>query len=151
MNVYWFNFQAALSEFVMQNLTWFIVVFAFIILDIVSKLIVVFIYHDFSSKEFRSGLGHKFGYFIVLCAVAIIQVAMFDTAFELAVDVPVFSVVCGFIILLEFSSILENACYLNPKLDGFIGKYFAQSNPYPEIYENDVMYSADIDYTIKEE
>ena len=155
MDAYWYDWQDAISLFINENITWFIVLLALVVLDILSKLIVVILNHDFSSKALREGLGHKLSYLIVLCVVAIIQVAMFDKYFTLDFDFPMFTIVCGFIAFLEFTSILENVCYLNPKLDRLVGKYLAQSNPY--YYDDspiDIIepnYESDIDYTIKEE
>lgn len=113
----------AIQLFMIQHMTLFVVVCLFILIDIVSGLIVALVDGNYNSTEFRKGLARKLGYVLVMCAVAVIQVAMFDSNFEVPFDFPFFALVCSFIILLEFTSILENACKLNPKLDAFLGKY----------------------------
>lgn len=117
-------FVAALWQFMSDNMVLFCVAIAFILVDILSGLIVGWITHTYSSTKMREGLGHKLSYVFVMCAVAILQVAMFDPNFGVNFDFPLFNVVCGFIIFMEFSSIMENATILNPKLDSLIGKFF---------------------------
>lgn len=117
-------FMQYITEFVKDNMTFFIVTCIFILLDILSGLISAIVNRDFSSKTMRKGLGHKLAYIFVMCAVAVLQVAMFDPGFTLDFDFPLFNVVCGFIIFMELSSILENACMLNPAINDLIGRFF---------------------------
>lgn len=120
------DFFNMVSMFMENNITMFIVTVIFILLDIVSGCIAGFINRTFSSTELRKGLGHKIGYIFLMCAVAILQVAMFDPNFSLNFDFPLFNVVCGFIIFMEFVSIIENASKLNPNIDQIVGKYFSK-------------------------
>lgn len=118
------NFTDFLSQFMADNMTMFIVTVIFIFLDILSGLVCALINKDFSSTVMRKGLGHKLGYVFIMCAVAVLQVAMFDPNFHMEFDFPMFNIVCGFIIFMECSSILENASMLNPQLNEIIGKFF---------------------------
>lgn len=118
---------AMITDFMEANITMFIVTMIFILLDIISGCVVGFITHTFSSTNLRKGLGHKLGYVFIMCAVAVLQVAMFDPNFTLDFDFPLFNVVCGFIIFMEFVSVIENASKLNPNVDQLFGKYFDKS------------------------
>lgn len=118
------TFMQYVNFFMQQNMTMVVVTFCLILLDIISGVIQAWYNHEFSSKVFKKGLLSKLGYIIVMCVVAILQVAMFDDNFSVGFDFPLFDVVCAFIILLEVSSIVENACLINPDLEKFIGKYF---------------------------
>lgn len=122
------SFINMVSIFMEANMTIFIVTIIFILLDILSGCIAGLINHTFSSTQLRKGLGHKIGYVFLMCAVAILQVAMFDPNFNLDFDFPLFNVVCCFIIFMEFISILENASKLNPNIDKLIGKYFDKND-----------------------
>lgn len=117
-----------INQFWLDNETFILVTLLFIALDIISGVIKALITHTFSSTMMRSGFGHKLGIILALCAIAVIQVALFDPNFSLNFDVPLFDVACGLIIFMEFCSIVENCCVMNPQLDSIIGKYFDKSN-----------------------
>lgn len=125
-----------LSEFMKQNLTIFLIACFMMLMDILSGCIVGLIKRKFSSTKLREGLGHKLGFIIIMCVIAIIQVAMFDPNFNVDFDFPLFNAVCGFIIFIEFVSIVENATILNPKLDSLIGKYFKRENVEDNLIDN---------------
>lgn len=112
------------NEFIQMNIMWIIVTFIFMVLDVISGLLRAWITKTFSSTKMREGFGHKLGFFIVMMVVAILQVALLDPNFTLTFDFPLFNIVCGFIIFMEVTSILENAVILNPQLDSLIGRYF---------------------------
>lgn len=123
-----FVFLEYVNEFWFNNETFIIVTLVFMALDILSGIAKGLLTHTFSSTTMRTGFGHKLGIILALCAVAIVQVALFDPNFSLDFDVPLFDVSCGLIIFMEFCSILENCCVMNPQLDSVIGKYFDKSN-----------------------
>lgn len=116
--------SAFLTQFMQENITMFCVTMLFIFIDIVSGIACAIYNHNYSSTVLREGLAHKFAYILVMCSVAIIQVAMFDPQFSINFNVPLFNIVCAAIVFLELSSILENASILNPGLRKLIGKYF---------------------------
>lgn len=123
-----FNFQAMFSQFMCDNFTIFVVAITFILLDIATGIIVAILQRNFSTTIMRKGLGHKLGYLFVMCAVAILQVGMMEPSFHVEFDFPVFNVVCAFVIFMEFMSVMENACLLNPQLNNLVGKFLAQNN-----------------------
>lgn len=118
------DFQTSFSQFMQDNMTFFIVVCVFILLDIISGVVASLIKGDYSSTVMRKGLAHKLAYIFIMCAVAVLQVAMFDPHFHVDFDFPLLGIVCGFIIFMELSSILENACVMNPQINELIGKFF---------------------------
>lgn len=122
-----FFFLEWVNEFWFNNETFIVVTLVFMGIDIISGLAKGLVTHTFSSTEMRKGFGHKLAIILALCAVAVVQVALFDPNFSLDFDVPLFDVSCGLIIFMEFCSILENCCIMNPQLDSVIGKYFDKS------------------------
>ena len=118
------TFWELVNQFMQDNMTIILVSFGMMLLDIISGVIAAVINKNYSSEELRKGLGHKLGYIFVMCTVAIIQVAMFDDRFSIDFGFPLLDVVCGFIIFMEVTSIIENACLINPNLKEFVGKYF---------------------------
>lgn len=118
------TFWELVNQFMQDNMTLIFVTFGMMFLDIISGVISAVINKNYSSEELRKGLGHKLGYIFVMCTVAIIQVAMFDDRFSVEFGFPLLDVVCGFIIFMEVTSIIENACLINPNLKEFVGKYF---------------------------
>lgn len=136
------SMSGMITAFMETNMTMFIVTMVFILLDIISGCVVGFITRTFSSTALRKGLGHKLGYIFIMCAVAFLQVAMFDPNFTLDFDFPLFNVVCGFIIFMEFVSVIENASKLNPNVDKIIGKYFDKSSD-DDIVNLDTHFGAD--------
>lgn len=123
-----FNIQAMFSQFMCDNFTIFVVAIAFILLDVATGIIVAMLQRNFSTTIMRKGLGHKLGYVFVMCAVAILQVGMMEPSFHVEFDFPLFNVVCAFVIFMEFMSVMENACLLNPQLNDLVGKFLAQNN-----------------------
>lgn len=119
-----FVFLEWMNEFWLNNKTFIIVALAFMALDILTGILKSLVTHTFSTKTMRTGFGHKVGIILALCAIAIIQVALFDPHFSIDFEIPLFDVTCGLIILMEFCSVLENCCVMNPQLDNIIGKYF---------------------------
>lgn len=117
-------FANALSEFMCHNMMPFVVAFAFMFIDVLSGICCGVATHTFSSTKLKQGLWHKLGYILVMCVVAILQIAMFDPNFKVDFDFPLFDVVCYAIVFIELCSIIENATVLNPDLNKFIGKYF---------------------------
>ena len=100
------TFMQYVNFFIQQNMTIVIVTFCLILFDILSGVIAAIYNKEFSSTVFKKGLLSKLGYVIVMCVVAILQVAMFDDNFSVGFDFPLFDVTCAFIILLEVSSVI---------------------------------------------
>lgn len=98
---------------------------AFILFDLLTGLIKGLKAQKYSSTIMREGLFHKCG--SVLCVVFGVLVDYAQTIVDLGVAVPFASAVCGYIILMEIGSIIENVGEINPeivpeKLRGFFAK-----------------------------
>lgn len=118
------NFVELLQQFFYDNFTFCVVTFVMILFDILSGICAHIYKKDFTTSCLRAGLWHKFGYLLIMCTVAILQIAMFDPGFTVNFDFPLFEIVCGFIIFMEVASIIENVAIINPTIADFVGNYF---------------------------
>lgn len=103
-----------------SNTIYWIVVAASILADIVTGLLKAFYTKSFKSSVMRQGLFHKLG---ELLAVGILYGA--QTALPMiGVDahLPLFTVGCGYCVLMELGSIIENLRSFTPGLDNILGK-----------------------------
>ena len=123
MQEIWVFLAGTFNQFMADNATILSVAIIMMFLDIVSGFVVALIQGNYSSTIMREGLGHKFGYIMCMCAVAVIQLAMFDPAFEVNFSLPLFNGVCAFIIFMEFTSIIENAALISPSIEKIFGKF----------------------------
>lgn len=99
---------------------YWIVVAAAILADIVTGLLKAFYTKSFKSSVMRQGLFHKLG---ELIAVAILYGAQISLP-KIGVDanLPLFTVGCGYCVLMELGSILENLRAFTPGLDNILGR-----------------------------
>ena len=86
----------------------------FVLLDLVTGLIKAFKNHEYTSTLMREGLYHKCG--SVLTVIFGILVDYAQTYVDIGVNIPMASAVCGYIILMEIGSIIENVCQINPEI-----------------------------------
>lgn len=86
----------------------------FILLDMLTGLCKAFKEKDYTSSVMREGLYHKFG--SILCIVLAVLVDYAQGIVDLGVTIPVALSVCGYIILMEVGSIIENVCKINPQI-----------------------------------
>ena len=103
-----------------SNTIYWIVVAASILADIVTGLLKAFYTKSFKSSVMRQGLFHKLG---ELLAVGILYGA--QTALPMiGVDahLPLFTVGCGYCVLMELGSIIENLRSFTPGLDNILGR-----------------------------
>lgn len=115
------------NAFWSENMTFIVVTFVFMALDIFSGVMKSLFTGTFSTSVMRQGFGHKLGIILAMCAVAIIQVALLDPNFTFDFEIPLFDISCALIIFMEFCSILENACVMNPQLENVFGRFFDKS------------------------
>lgn len=103
-------------------------VFVFMLLDFISGVAAAFVNKAYDSKKVREGLFHKGGLtLVVVCALAI---DVFITHIpSLGIGVPLLVPVCVIIVLMEITSITENAAEINPRLkDSKLLKLFKVSD-----------------------
>lgn len=97
----------------------------FILLDLVTGLIKAFKNKEYTSSIMREGLYHKAG--SVLCILFGVLVDYAQTIVDLGVSVPITLTICGYIILMEVGSVIENLCAINPEiLPDKLKSYFAK-------------------------
>lgn len=107
----------------------FLVMTAFIALDILFGLCKAFSTHTFDSTKMRQGLWHKcalVGVGILAYLVELVTQFMDFTACGLPSDfsIPTVAAVTGYVIVMETGSILESLVVMNPELAG--GKILSQ-------------------------
>ena len=94
-----------------------IIVFAFIVFDIISGLFKAFANEGYNSSKMRQGLTHKMGelfcfLFCVLCDLTLPRL-------DILLPFSITSGVTVYLVFMEIGSIIENVGLLNPE----IGKY----------------------------
>lgn len=118
-----FNLFAAFQTVFYENFTFFIVTVVMLLFDILSGMVAHIHKKDFTTSALREGLWHKFGYILILSLVIVLQVALYDPKFHLSFEFPLFDITCGFIIMMEVISIVENVGIINPTIGEFVSKY----------------------------
>lgn len=100
----------------MITINWYLIAItcAFIVMDVITGLINAIKSHEVSSTKMRDGLFHKCG---LLCAIALsILCESAMTQIDLGLTIPIQPAICGYIIITELASILENICKIAPEL-----------------------------------
>lgn len=87
---------------------------AFIALDVVTGLVKAIKAHEVSSSKMKDGLFHKCGFLLAMVLGALCEFAMLEI--DLGFSLPIMPAICGFIILTELASVLENICKIAPEL-----------------------------------
>lgn len=87
---------------------------AFILLDMLTGIVKALKKKEFTSTIMREGLFHKCG--SLLCIVFAVLVDYAQTYVDLGVTIPVAMTVCGYIVLMEAGSIIENVSTINPEI-----------------------------------
>ena len=87
---------------------------SFILLDMITGLIKAFKEKKYNSSVMREGLFHKAGSVLVIVFGCLVDYA--QTFVDLGVTVPVALSLCGYIILMEIGSIIENIAVINPDI-----------------------------------
>ena len=102
--------------------------FACMVVDYLTGIIAAIHTQSITSHTMKKGLLHKAMYLLILVLAAVAD--MFGVSGNIGIPFD-FSVICATaIIAIECSSILENACAVEPKLaDSPIGDIFAKVEP----------------------
>ena len=87
---------------------------AFIALDVITGLVKAIKAHEVSSSKMKDGLFHKCGFLLAIVLGALCEFAMLQI--DLGFSLPIMPAICGFIILTELASVLENICKIAPEL-----------------------------------
>lgn len=112
-----------------------IVVGCAILADIVTGFLKAWATKTLDSQVLRKGLLHKFSE-VFLCGIS--YGAEYATHYiPIDVSIPLFNVTCGYIVLMEIISVLENLTAINPDLSKFIGKYLDSNKRRKKDEENE--------------
>lgn len=97
-----------------------IIVSVAIAADIVTGLIAALYKREFASSVMREGLFHKVG---EMCAVALLYgVEYAQPIIGIDTGLPLFAAGCGYLVLMEIGSIMENLSKFTPGLDRILHK-----------------------------
>lgn len=98
----------------------YIIVVSFILGDILTGVFAALYKNEFSSKKMREGLFHKVA---ILFAFALSIGAEFVCVYyDFLPEVPTAAVCGGYIVVMEFASIIENIAKVNPDVKKFFRK-----------------------------
>lgn len=93
-----------------------LITFAFIIADIITGYLGAWSSRQLSSSKMRKGLVHKATLFIIMALGALIDFAQQQDIINLGYDVPMFEMICVYVIFMEINSITENVGIIFPDL-----------------------------------
>ena len=103
----------------------YIITACFIVMDMITGIIKAFKEKNFTSSIMREGLFHKCG--SVLCVVFGVLVDYTQVYLDLGVTMPVALAICGYVVVMEIGSIIENICAINSEiLPDKLKQYFAK-------------------------
>lgn len=91
-----------------------IIACCFMLLDVVTGFVQAIMNKCVDSKVMKTGLFHKCGFLLAIVFGCLCEYAM--NYIDLGFDVPIQDVVCGYIIVMEIASILENLALISPEL-----------------------------------
>ena len=86
-----------------------------IVLDVIAGFTGAAITHQISSKKMREGILHKFTELVLVVLATVIDGALMG-GFDILGGSPILLVTCGYIAVMEVSSILEIVGKYNPEL-----------------------------------
>lgn len=95
---------------------WFALLF--ILFDIVTGYAQAIANRCIDSSKMRKGFWHKLAIIIVLIVANVIDAGlnMGFNAGNMGISAPIFEVACGYVVVMELTSILENVKLMNPEL-----------------------------------
>lgn len=97
----------------------------FIAADILSGLLKALYSKEFKSGVMRDGLFHKAGEILVLGLLYLVETE--SVAIGLDAGLPLFKTGCGYVVLMEIGSIIENLKVFTPGIDNIIRKETADN------------------------
>ena len=109
-----------------------IVTLVFILFDILTGFLKAAANHNIDSTALRKGLLHKLSEVVAIVFAFLCEYAV--QYIHLGVEIPLVIAVCGYIIIMEIISVLENIVEVNPEFGKFFSKYLSKLK---EVQEND--------------
>lgn len=99
----------------------YIVVLGFILADIITGFLKAGYLGDINSTALRKGLFHKAS---EICATIGAGLLEYGAQYvDINIPLPVVNIVATYICVMEFVSVLENLCYVNPQLNKLFKPY----------------------------
>lgn len=92
----------------------YVVTTGFILFDFLTGFVRSLAKKEFNSTIMRQGLYHKGGLILLIAFGVLVDYA--QTLIDLGVTVPIAIAICGYIILMEIGSIIENLGQINPQI-----------------------------------
>ena len=99
---------------------YWVVVAGSILADIITGLLKAFYTKTFKSNVMRQGLFHKIGELLAVGILYGAQIAL--PMIGVDAHLPLFTVGCGYCVLMELGSIIENLRAFTPGLDNILGR-----------------------------
>lgn len=87
---------------------------AVVLFDFISGFSKAVYTHTVASSKMRDGLFHKFAYVLVIAICILFDYA--QAKVNLGIHVPLVLIACGYIILTDTVSFVENICACNPQI-----------------------------------
>lgn len=88
---------------------------AFIFLDVATGYAQALANHEVDSKVMKAGFWHKLALVFAMLAAGLADMAA-SVEIDLGFQMPIFECACGYVMLMEFTSILENIKKMNPQI-----------------------------------
>lgn len=88
---------------------------AFIFLDVATGYAQAVANHVVDSKVMKAGFWHKLALVFAMLAACLADMAAM-VEIDLGYSLPIFEAACGYVMLMEFTSILENIKLMNPQI-----------------------------------
>ena len=103
-------------SFIVPDIHWVIIVITccFMFMDIITGFIQAVVNKCVDSQVMKTGLFHKCGFLLAIALGCLCEYSMLYI--DLGFNAPIQDVVCGYIIVMELISILENLSKISPEL-----------------------------------
>ena len=88
---------------------------AFIFMDVVTGYVQAVANHEVDSGIMKSGFWHKLALIFAMLAAGLADIAA-SVEIDLGFSMPIFECACGYVMIMELTSILENIKKMNPQL-----------------------------------
>lgn len=98
-----------------------IIVCILILLDIITGIMKACKTGTLNSSILREGLWHKGAEILALVCAFVFE--YIPQAFEIAIELPLLTPVCIYIVLMEVLSVIENLCVMNDQLNALFEPY----------------------------
>lgn len=97
----------------------------FILFDIITGLLKAWHNKQIDSTVLRQGLFNKLSEIIAVAFSAFLEYG--SAQIHIGIELPVVAVVASYICLMEFISVIENLCEINPRLSKFFSRYLQKA------------------------